>query len=57
MSSDEIWTVAAGEKDWVALIKGWTQVARSSSPLSSLRKLLQPEEIPSGIRVELVVEF
>lgn len=42
-----------GEKDEVALIRGWTQDASSASPLSWVRKDEQLAEMPEGIRVVL----
>jgi len=42
-----------GEKDEVALIRGWTQDASSASPLSRVRKDEQLAEMPEGMRVVL----
>jgi hypothetical protein len=53
MSEPESLAPEVGEKDEVALIRGWTQAASSALPLSWPRKVVQFWEMPVGMRVVL----
>jgi hypothetical protein len=52
MSSVDRLDEAAGEKLAVAFKRGWTQAARVVSAFRLARNAEQPEETPSGIRVD-----
>lgn len=51
MSEEERLTEDKGEKEAVALIKGWMQDEREASVLKAVRVVLQSDEMPEGMRV------
>jgi hypothetical protein len=53
MSEEERLTVERGEKEAVALRRGWMQVESEASVLKAVRAVLQSDEMPEGMRETL----